>query len=320
MVPVAHGNDMGGSIRVPASACGLVGLKPTRARTTLGPDFGELWGPVTHEHVLTRSVRDSAAILDAISGPGIGDPYTAPAPARRFADEVGADPGRLRIGFRTAQRDGVGPSHPECIAAVAAAARSLEALGHEVAPTELPALDDPRGSAGLAVAFGTVVAREVERWSAALGRQLALDELEPINALLAEMGAGVTGAQWLATLEDLQLWTRAIATWWEDHDVLLLPVLPEPPFGFGEIGPTAPDAFDALMRTTTLMGFTVPFNVTGQPAISLPLHMTADGLPVGVQLVAASGREDVLLRLAAQLELAMPWADRHPELDRAELR
>src|SRR4051794_22456048 len=130
MVPVAHGNDMGGSIRFPAAHCGVVGLKPSRARTTLGPDFGEYWGPLTHEHVLTRTVRDTAAVLDAIAGPGVGDPYTAPAPVRPWREEVGADPGRLRIGYRTAQRDGQGEAHPDVVAGVEAAARALEALGH----------------------------------------------------------------------------------------------------------------------------------------------------------------------------------------------
>ena len=167
MVPVAHGNDMGGSIRIPSSMCGLVGLKPSRARSTLGPDFGEYWAMTTHEHVLTRSVRDTAAVLDAVAGPGVGDPYTAPPPLRPFAQEVGAEPGKLRIGFRTARTGGLGESHADGIAAVQAAARALESLGHHVEPVDLEVLDDPRLGNGFATVFPAFIARELDRWSAA---------------------------------------------------------------------------------------------------------------------------------------------------------
>jgi amidase len=312
LVPVAHGNDMGGSIRFPAAHCGVVGLKPTRARNTLGPDFGEFWGPVTHEHVLTRSVRDTAAVLDATAGPGVGDPYTAPAPARPWQDEVGADPGRLRIGFRTLRRDGAGESHAECVAAVQAAARALEGLGRLVEPAALEALDHPAMSESMPMVFSSVVARDVERWSARLGRPIADDELEPMNAVLAEMGRAITATQYLAAVEGLQSWTRGVAAWWEDHDVLVTPVSPEPPPPLGLLAPDAKDGFSLLIDTGAWVTFTFPFNITGQPAISLPLHWTADGLPVGVQLVAAAGREDVLIRVASQLEQAVPWADQHP--------
>ncbi len=161
MVAAAHGNDMGGSIRIPASVCGLVGLKPSRGRNTLGPDFGEYWAMTTHEHVLTRSVRDTAAVLDATAGPGVGDPYTAPPPARPFADEVGADPGRLRIGFRTTRRDG-SESHPDCVAAVAATVALLESLGHDVEPVALPALDDHRFGESVGTMFGVFVLADLD--------------------------------------------------------------------------------------------------------------------------------------------------------------
>ena len=170
MVAVAHGNDMGGSIRVPSSMCGLVGLKPSRARSTLGPDFGEYWAMTTHEHVLVRSVRDTAGVLDAIAGPGVGDPYTAPPPSRPFVDEVGADPGRLRIGSRTDSSTGAPPTHPDCVAAVEATVRVLADLGHEVAPTELTALDDPRFSEGIGAVFSVFIAGDLARWSRKLGR------------------------------------------------------------------------------------------------------------------------------------------------------
>jgi amidase len=310
IVAVAHGNDMGGSIRVPSSACGLVGLKPTRARTTLGPDFGEFWGPLTHEHVLTRTVRDTAGVLDATAGPGPGDPYTAPAPAGRYRDDVGADPGRLRIGIRTTRTDGA-ESNPECVAAVDATARLLEELGHDVAPARIDAVETP--DIGFLGIYASAITRDLERWSARIGRTLEPSDLDPINAVTAEMGRAVTGAQYLAALETAQGWSRQVTSWWADgNDVLVTPTMPEPPARLGELAPDVDDPIAAMPRMGNYAMFTSLFNITGQPAISLPLHWTADGLPIGVQLVGPYGREDVLIRLASQLEQARPWAGRRP--------
>lgn len=315
MVPVAHGNDMGGSIRFPASMCGIVGLKPTRARTSLGPNFGEYWGPLTHELVLTRTVRDTAGVLDAVAGPGTGDPYTAPAPLRPWRDEVGADPGRLRVGFRTRVRDADGgeESHPDCVAAVHYAAALLESLGHHVEPHAVPQLDAP----GLSQ-FGTVtcvgVARDLERWSARTGRTITDDDVEPNTALLAQIGRQMSATAYFAALEEMQQASRSVAAWFDGgFDLLVTPVSIEPPFLLGG----ASDSFEAVARSGARVSFTAPFDATGQPAMSLPLHWTepVDGtpvLPIGVQLVAPYGREDVLLRVAAQLEAAAPWSDRHP--------
>jgi amidase len=315
MVPVAHGNDMGGTIRYPAAHCGLVGLKPTRARTTLGPDFGELWGPVTHEHVLTRTVRDTAGVLDAISGPGVGDPYSAPPPLRPFTAEVGADPGRLRIGYRTLLAPGMGDSHPDVVQAVEAAATLLEGLGHQVDRHGVSGLDDPTMGAKLPILFSSVIAREVDRLNDFVKPVIDIGELEPFNRLLVEMGRTMTAGAWLDALEGIQAWSRGVVAHWHGDDaidVLVLPVSPEPPLPIGELDPQTDDPFGQLMRVAGLTTFTFPFNVTGQPAVSLPLHWSGDGLPIGVQLVAASGREDVLLRVASQLEEAQPWRDRHP--------
>jgi amidase len=309
LVPVAHGNDMGGSIRFPAAMCGLVGLKPTRARTTLGPDFGEYWGPLTHEFVLTRSMRDTARVLDCVAGAGTGDPYSAPPPVRPFRDEIGADPGRLRVGFRTEMGGDSEPAHPDCVRAVEHVAQLLAGLGHDVAPTKISALDDARDDGFISV-MGVGIARDAARWSARLGRDI-IPELEPLNQFLAQAGSGVSGAAYVDALDAGYAWARGVAQWWEDNDVLLVPTSPEPPVELGVLDPTSTDpAIGARLQRLTR--FTAPFDITGQPAMSLPLFWDDDGLPIGVQLVAAYGREDVVLRLGAQLEAAQPWADRRP--------
>ncbi len=311
MVSVAHGNDMGGSIRIPASECGLVGLKPTRARNTLGPDFGEYWAMTTHEHVLTRSVRDTAAVLDATAGPGVGDPYSAPPPARPFLQEVGADPGRLRIGFRTRRRDG-NEAHPDCVAAVRETAALLESLGHHLEAVDIPALDDRRFEEAISGVFGVFILTDLERWSRKLGRELKPSDLDPWNQAMCEMAAGVTGVQYATAMERAQGYARDLSQWWADGwDVLVTPQLTVPPPRLGELAPDN-DPMENFARISGMTDFTMPFNVTGQPAVSLPLHWNDEGLPIGVQFVGEFGREDVILRLAAQLEQARPWADRRP--------
>lgn len=313
LVPAAHGNDMGGSIRMPASCCGLVGLKPSRHRNSLAPDFGEYWGPLTHEHVLTRSLRDSAAVLDATAGPAAGDPYAAPPPARPWREEVGAPPGRLRVGFRASPRSGR-DSEPECAEAVHAVARLLESLGHHVEEASPEAL----GASGMGPGFGhlmaVAIAREVDRWSQSLGREVALEELEPFNAAIARQGRELSGRDYVAALEGVHAYARRMAAWWQDGwDVLLTPTAPALAPKLGFVDPLRPiEELGARMARYTT--FTAPFNLTGQPAVSLPLHWSADGLPVGVQLVAADRREDVLFRLASQLEQARPWRERRPPL------
>jgi amidase len=309
MVSIAHGNDMGGSIRFPASMCGIVGLKPTRARTTLGPDFGEYWGPLTHEHVLTRSVRDTALALDAVSGAGPGDPYTAPPPTRPFRVEAGTPPPPLRIGLRTRRRDG-NQSAADCTRAVERTGRLLESLGHHVELVDLPALDDPVDWA-FGIVMTVAVACDLARWTERTGVSMTADDVEPGNFFLAEVGSQVSGVEYSRAIERMQAWSRRVAVWWEDHDVLVTPTSPELPVRLGELAPTSTDP-TVSDRMGSLVTFTMPFDITGQPAISLPLHWTDDGLPIGVQLIAAYGREDVLLQVSGQLEQAAPWADRHP--------
>ena len=309
MVALAHANDGGGSIRIPASACGLVGLKPTRGRVSSGPEFGDFFTGLTADLVVTRSVRDTAAILDVAAGMEPGDPYTAPPPARPFLDEVGADPGRLRIGLFTESASG---THPDCVAAAGAAARHLEALGHHIEESHPASLLEDELTGAFVTLWSTGAAWSLDYWGRSIGREIVEADVEPLTWALAAMGRSHSGAQYLSAVEWLQRWSRRTAGWWETHDLLLTPTLAEPPPKLGELDSPPENPLHGLFRAASLVPFTPPYNITGQPAISLPLHWSADGLPIGVQLVAGYGREDLLLRVAAQLEQAAPWSDRRP--------
>ena len=313
LVPMGHANDGGGSIRIPASECGLVGLKPTRARVSSGPEFGDVMGGLTCELVVTRSVRDTAAVLDAVHGMESGDPFAAPTPARPFLDEVGDDPGRLRIGVMTASPAGAVAVHLECVAAAEAAGRLLESLGHQVDESHPAALDDPDYTGHFITNWAAGAAWNLDYWSRRTGEEVGAGDVEPLTWALAELGRAASAPQWLAAREWLQVNARQIASWWsEGHDLLLTPTIAEPPPVLGSFDSPADNPLHGLFRAAEVVPFTPPFNGTGQPAISLPLHWSADGLPIGVQLVAAFGREDLLLRVAAQLEAAQPWAERRP--------
>jgi amidase len=308
MVPVAHGNDAGGSIRIPASHCGLVGLKPTRGRVSDGPQLGETWGGLNHEFVLTRSVRDCASLLDVLAGRAWGDPYSAPPPARPWRDEVGADPGRLRVRVLRSAPDQT--TEPDVVAAVDAAGRLLEQLGHDVAEIEVAELTEPLPYGEITAA---AAARDLERLAAASGVALDLDDLEPLNQMIVQWGRSLSAADYLAAHEAMHAYGRRLETRWADLDVLVTPTVPRLPARLGEL---APDVELATLgaRLGARTGLTAPFDITGQPAMSVPLHQTDDGLPVGVQLVAAYGRENLLFRVASQLEAAAPWADRRPPI------
>jgi amidase len=313
IVAVGHANDGGGSIRVPASECGLVGLKPSKGRVSQAPLIGEAWAGATIDGCVTRSVRDTAAVLDAISGYEPGDPYMAPPFARPLVDEVGADPGKLRIGVL--DRSPNVPSHPDCAAAVAAAAKLLESLGHEVDDSSPAALTDLAFQDRFVTLVAAASAHDVRVLEEILGRPVGEDDLEPDNLFFNEIGKSVSAADYLLNLTALNTWIRDMMSWWHPadgsagHDLLLTPVLATPPPKIGYLsGP------EGGMRVREILQFTAQFNVTGQPAISLPLYWTAEGLPVGVQLVAAFGREDVLVRVAAQLEAAQPWSARRPAI------
>lgn len=313
MVAVAHANDGGGSIRIPASECGLVGLKPTRGRTSFGPDVGDALFGLVAEGVVSRSVRDTAAVLDTIAGAMPGDPYTAPSPTGAFLTEVGADPGKLRIGVLTRAPGEQFTVHPECVAAAEQAGRLLESLGHGVEAGHPAALDEAEVGQHFSTIYATNAARLVEVLSLFCGRELGAADFDNFNWTLAGLGRVCSATQLIATIEWLHGFTRRVASWWEGgFDLLLTPTLTLPPPPLGYFDSTKEDPMLVGMKASQLAAYTLPFNMTGRPAISLPLHWTQDGLPVGVQLVADYGREDLLLRVAAQLEKAAPWAARRP--------
>lgn len=311
MVPMAHGNDLGGSLRYPASACGVFGLKPTRARVPLGPLYGDAISGWACEHALTRTVRDSAALLDVLAGPQLGDPYPAPPPARPFVQEVGADPGRLRIGFSTHTADG-GLGHPDCLAALADAVGLCTELGHELVEVDLPGLR-PEVGAAIGTVFNAATGWIVEHWTRRTGRPPADDELEPLTRAYWEAGRSVTAAGYLAAIEECQRFSRVVAGFLSGVDLWLTPTLSTPPVLIGEITSTPEEPLRALEAGGRTVGYAgVVANITGNPAMSVPLWWNADGLPIGIHLLGRYGDEATLFRLAGQLEAARPWADRRP--------
>ncbi len=314
LVPAAHASDGGGSIRGPASKCGLVGLKPTRGRNSFGPGRGERWSGFSAEFVVSRSVRDSAALLDVTSGPMPGDPYAAAPPPRPFAELAREDPGRLRIGvLRRAPRDL--EIDPECVTAVDAAARALEGCGHVVEESHPDALDDPESVASYVRVVTANVARALDAASEKVGQPVEESDVEPLTWALAGMGRALGAVDLLAAIEFVHGFGRRIASWWEDgYDLLLTPTQGRPPAPIGWLTSTREEPMRAFLRSAPYGVFTLPFNLTGQPGVSLPLHWTDQGLPLGIQLVAASGREDRLLQVASQLEQACPWHDRRPAI------
>jgi amidase len=307
MVAGAHATDIAGSIRIPAAQCGLVGLKPTRGRVVSGR-AGDYAVGMNSEGVLTRTVRDTAGLLDAITDRAQSGPWPAPPLPGPLVAEVGADPGRLRVGLCVRAFNGVDVDGG-CREAATDAARLLEQLGHDVEEDAPAALFAPDLHLGSRVLLATHAAAEVDAWSARLGRTLGEADVEPLTWDMVQQGRAVRGAEVLALLDRQHELGSQAARWWrgadrDGYDVLVTPATaePGPPLGAYKQGYT-PGRAGAFTRV---------FNVTGQPALSLPLGWPADGMPRGVQFVAAYGREDVLVRLGGQLEAAVPWADRRP--------
>jgi amidase len=313
LVPIAHGNGGGGSIRLPASCCGLVGLKPTRGRISLGPILADVNYGLVVEGGVCRSVRDAAAWLDVLAGAEPGDPHVAPPPARPYREEVGAPPGKLRIGFSTRALSPTGAirePHPDCVAAVNDAARLLAELGHQVEEAPIAALELPEYVPRFTGIWAVGVTAGLDAWCRVWGVKPTADQVEPLTWALYELGQSMSASDYLASWQWLHLNARQVASWWKTRDLYLTPTAAEPPPPLGSFDPPPGFPLGALHRAAEFSPYTPPWNATGQPAISLPTYRNAAGLPIGVQLVAGFGREDLLIRLAAQVEAARPFV--HP--------
>ena len=312
MVSLAHGNDGGGSIRIPASCCGLVGLKPTRGRVSWAPDWTEGAIGLPTDGVLSRTVLDTAVALDLIHGYEPGDSFLVPPPSAPFADAARRDPGKLRFGYTLESPNGA-PVDPECQQAVKDAVALLEELGHDVVEANLPA-DEGYVENFVKVWVGGTgdELHTFDRW---LGESLDRSKLEPLTAQMAEISAALSATELLDAMDYLRRLSRTVLEFWTGHDVLVTPTLAKPPIEIGALRPAEGEPpIQMLLNSAGWVPFTPVFNVTGQPAISLPLHQTEGGLPVGVQFVGAPAAEELLISLAAQLEKARPWAERRPQL------
>lgn len=303
LAPVAHAADGGGSVRIPSSCCGLFGIKPSRGRISSGPTIGEHWHGFSTSGPIGRTVADAAALLDAMEGYATGDPYTAPPPLRPFVEEIGRDPGKLRIGFTSTNPNEI-DVHPDCVEAMHDAARKLEALGHHVQEAAPDGWIDQSAQPQFVqlISTGTAVLDFLPK-----------EDLEPLNRYLIESAHDISSVTHMQAMVAMYGWSQRIIRWWDNFDILLTPTLAQPPIEHGFVF-SDDDPFMALVRSGMFIPFTPPFNVSGQPAASVPLYRNADGLPVGIQLAAAPYREDLLVRLASQLEEAHPWADDRPSL------
>lgn len=310
VVPVAHANDGGGSIRIPASCCGLFGLKPTRGRNPLGPDYGEVMHGLVVEHVVTRSVRDSAAILDATQGPDIGAPYYAPAPQEPFVEAVKKPLGKLKIACTLVAPTGAAV-HDDCVSAVKKTAALLESLGHVVEEKTLDLDPAPLVQSFMNI-WAASTAWEIEHFSRLTGKRINQDDFEPLTWALYEMGRSQQAVPYLLCLQEVQKITRQISRLLDPFDLWMTPTLAEPPVPLGTFDSPQANPMQGFMRAAGFAPFTPVANLTGQPAMSMPLYWNQQGLPIGVHFVGRYGDEATLLQLAAQLEEAAPWFDKIP--------
>jgi amidase/6-aminohexanoate-cyclic-dimer hydrolase len=312
IVPIANASDGGGSIRIPASCCGLFGLKPTRMRVPVGPERAEGWNGLTAIHAVTRSVRDSAVLLDVTAGPAAGDPYHAPAPARPFAQEIGTAPGRLRVALMRGPLSG-GEVDASVTDGLEQAARLCESLGHAVEEAA-PDVEHEALARAMGATIAVATRRALERRAAALGRPLAEDDVEPITWKMISGAHQVSGMDALEQRETIHRSSRDMARFMERFDVILSPTLAQPPVPIGRLHLSRDDAAEYFEEVAAYSPFCTLANLTGQPAMSVPLHWTNDGLPVGIMFAGRFGEDATLLRLAAQLEEAQPWFDRRPPI------
>ena len=312
IIPVAHATDGGGSIRIPAACCGLFGLKPTRARTPMGPKRGEGWGGASVGHVVSRSVRDSAAFLDATHGPAPGDPYPAPAQTRAFLDEMKAAPGRLRIAFSTTPPINV-PVHADAIAAVKEAAKLCESLGHSVEEAT-PAINGMEIKAAQGVVISANVAFTVDEAAEALGRKSRPEDVERATWFRVENARKTDSSAYARAMNTLHGLGRTVANFMTNYDVFLQPTAAQPPLPVGVLNMDRQDLGEMFREMISFIPYTGIYNLTGQPSANVPLYWNAAGLPIGTMFTARYGDEATLFRLAAQLEQARPWFDRYPPL------
>ena len=311
MVPLAHGNDGGGSIRIPAACCGLVGLKPSRGRVSQAPAVGEQF--LSSDGVLTRTVRDTAAALDLLAGPELGDASWAPPPGEPFAAAAGREPRALRVALAIDPPLEGAELDPDCAAAAQEAAALLEELGHHV--EEVETLVQPAEVMRTFTAvFGPMNCSQMAVGMAINGREPGEDDVERLSLWLWERSRGLDAVTAYGALIQLQAIARGVVTWSAPYDVVLTPALAEPPLPIGTLDPDGPHPEQTFARAGAFTPYAAMGNITGQPAIVLPLHRRDDGLPIGVHLVGRPAGEGALLALAAQVEAARPWADRRPEL------
>ncbi|MEQ1864850.1 MAG: amidase [Micropepsaceae bacterium] len=312
IVPVAHATDGGGSIRIPASCCGLFGLKPTRARTPQGPKRGEGWGGASVGHVVSRSVRDSAAFLDATAGAAPGDPYVAPHAARAFLDEVKMAPGRLRIAFSTKPAIPT-EVHPDAIAAVRDAAKLCESLGH-IVEEAAPDINGMEIMAAQGIVISANVAFAVDEAAEALGRTARAEDVERATWFRVENARKTDSSAYAQAMNTLHLLGRTVAAFMTTYDVILQPTAAQPPLPIGVLNMDREDLAQMFREMIAFIPYTGIYNLTGQPSANIPLHWNAAGLPIGTMFTTCFGDEATLFRLAAQLEQARPWKDRYAPL------
>ena len=313
VIPAAHASDGGGSIRIPASCCGLFGMKPSRGRVPMGPLRTEGWGGLSTHHAVTRSVRDSAAILDATHGVEPGARYGAPCPEGTFLENVKRDPGSLRVALMLAPFAG-SPVDPQCLAAARDAARLCESLGHKVEEAAPDVDAAEMGFASFAI-IGPSIAADVEDRAKLLGIEAGPDVLEPVTLGMVEYGKTFTARDMARATNTLQEIAIRMGRFMQDYDLIVTPTLAEPPVEIGEIGLTPRISLQEWgERLAAFSPFTQIANMTGQPAMSLPLSMSDEGLPIGVQFIGRYGEEDLMFRLAGQIERAAPWGKRRPSV------
>jgi amidase/6-aminohexanoate-cyclic-dimer hydrolase len=310
MLPLAHASDGGGSIRIPASCCGLFGMKPTRGRTPMGPTSGEGWAGMSAVHAVSRSVRDSAALLDVSAGADLGAPYAAQPPERPFLEEVSRPPGKLRIAVQRTAWNGFEP-HADCVAALEDAMTLCRDLGHEV--VEAPFAVDPQQLSPAALTILSVGTRaSMELRAEALGRPLREDDVELGTWAIASLGASKSGPDYVKAVQTIHAVGRGLARHLEGFDAILSPTMAMPPHPLGLLSLSNPDREASGLATLQTVGYTQIANATGNPAMSVPLYWNEAGLPIGVQFLGRLNEEGLLFRLAGQLEQARSWFDRRP--------